>query len=46
MMDETTKKGILKILLTENLVTKRQAEEIGAKEDIFRSRLVKTRSVT
>ena len=45
-MDETAKKSILKILVTENLITKKQAEEIWAKEDVFRSRLVKARGVT
>ena len=46
MMDKTVKKEILKILVTENLIARKQAEEIWAREDVIRSRLVKSRGVT
>jgi len=46
MMDKTVKKEILKILVAENLIARKQAEEIWSREDVFRSRLVKSRGVT
>ncbi|MBI5074229.1 MAG: type II/IV secretion system protein [Nitrospirae bacterium] len=45
-MDETTKKRILKILLAQNLIAKKQAEEIWSKEEHFRTRLIKAKGVT
>lgn len=42
-MDKTAKKEILKILVAENLVIKKQAEEIWTKEDFFRSRMIRTK---
>ena len=44
-MNETAKKRILKILLSQNMITKKQAEEVWAKEEVFRSRLIKAKGV-
>lgn len=42
-MDEKTKKAILKILSSAGLLSKKQIEDILSKEDLFHSRLLKSR---
>jgi len=45
-MDKSVKKEILTVLVTENLIGRKQAEEIWAKEDTFRSRIIKAKGIT
>ncbi len=44
-MDEKLKKALIKILVTSGLLTKKQMEEILAKEEVFRARLLKIKTV-
>lgn len=45
-MDNKLKKTVLKILSSSELLSKKQAEDILSKEDLFRSRLIKSKGVT